>query len=412
MKGINMKNIVRINLSLCLLFSFTVADELKVVDNLQDMFKDGKVSGQIRIGYKDNHAAEESIKDTYATAIGGQLKFESASLNGISFGVAGYTSHTIHALSGDGDKFNDALSSYEKSYTELAEAYINYSYDNFNFRAGRQVLDTPLADSDDVAMTPHTFEAYVASYTFKDLGVTLIGANIQKWQGIDSEYENVLLNSWQDTGDNGTWMAAALYNNDFIESGVWYYDVEKSAKAVYADITGTIVFNEDVSLMIGAQVLNENESSNSNIDGSIVGAMAELAFFDATASLVYDRVNVNDTKQIFEGFGGGSSYTNMDTMTAGTLHDGTYGDGSSYVASLGYNIANINLFALYGDFKADAIGVGQKAHVTELDIGATYEYNDGEADITIVYVDGKDKESALKTSYDDSHIQITANYNF
>lgn len=405
-----MKNIARISLSL--LCSFAVADELKVANNLQDMFKEGEVSGQIRVGYKDNHAAEEFLKDTYATAIGGQLKFESASLNGISFGLAGYTSHTIHGLSGSGDKFNDALSSSEKSYTELAEAYLNYSYDNFNFRGGHQILDTPLADSDDVAMTPHTFEAYVASYNFKELGLTLVGANVQKWQGTDSEYENVILNSWQDTGDDGTWMAAALYSNDYIESGVWYYDIEKSAEAVYADITGTIAFNEDIILMIGAQILNENESSSSDIDGSIVGGMVELSFFDATASLAYDKVNVNDTKQIFEGFGGGSSYTNMDTMTAGTLHDGTYGDGSSYVISLGYNIANINLFALYGDFKADAIGVGEKAHVAEYDIGATYEYNDGEADITIIYVDGKDKESALKTAYDDSHMQITTNYNF
>ena len=46
----------------------------------------------------------------------------------------------------------------------MAEAYINYKYDTLNFRAGRQVLNTPLADSDDICMIQNTFEAYVATY--------------------------------------------------------------------------------------------------------------------------------------------------------------------------------------------------------------------------------------------------------
>lgn len=395
------------------------------VTNVKDMFANGKVSGQIRLGYIDNSAATAGAKDTSATALGGQLKFETATFNGVSLGAAAYTSHSIMALSGDQaqGKFNDDLSSTEKHYTEMAEAYVNLNYSGINFRAGRQVLDTPLADGDDIRMTPNTFEAYVVSYTIEDLGLTLIGANVQRWQGWDSKtaggvsYANVINNRWSETGVDGTWMAAALYANDTVELGAWYYDVTKNAKAVYVDATGNLDLGSGAKLTLAAQYLTESESNDaagapSGIDGSICGVMAEASHMGLTIGLAYDRVSVDSGKQIFEGFGGGSSYTNMDTMTAGTLHDGTYKDGTSYVGSIAYDLMGANLFAAYGDFKADAVGAGAKAHVTELDLGVEYAHNDGEIDFALYYVMGKDKESSTNTAFDDDHIQLTVNYNF
>lgn len=385
--------------------------------NVQEMFANGEVSGQVRAGYINNIAAQSTEKDTSATALGGQLKYETAALSGVSLGGAFYTSHSIAALSGDADQgeYNEDLASSEKNYTELAEAYINYAYEGLNIRAGRQLIDTPLADSDDIRMTPHTFEAYVASYTLKDLGVTFIGAHVKNWQGVDAGYENVTNNRWQDTGADGTWMGAATYASDTIEAGLWYYDVTKAAKAVYGDVIGNITMSADVAFKLGAQYLSETESTtnagvDSNIEGNIAGIMGEASFFGATAMLGYDRVSVADGKQIFQGFGGGSSYTNMQSMTAGALHEGDYGDGSSMVASLGYEIAGATLVAAYGNFKADDIGNGE-AHVTEIDLGVEYAYNE-EVEFAFYYVIGEDKESSAKTASDDDYIQVTLNYNF
>lgn len=412
-----MNKILKISLVTALALSTTAfADEEapKKANSVKEMFSNGSVSGQVRLGYINNNAATTGDKDTSATAIGGQLKFETATFNGISLGSAMYTSQSISALSGETNdgEYNEDLASSEEAYTELAEAYVNFKYEGFNFRGGRQLIDTPLADSDDIRMTPHTFEAYVASYEFKELGLSIIGANVLNWQGVDAEYENVAESRWAKTGEDGTRMGAITYANDFLEAGAWYYDVTENATAIYADATGTIAINDDVEVVVAAQYLNENEQDKSTIEGSIMGVMAEASFFNVTAMLAYNNVKVDDGKQIFEGFGGGSSYTNMDTMTAGTLHDGTVGDGSSYVASLGYEIAGANIFAAYGDFQADAIGAGSKAHVTEVNLGLEYEYNDGDADIALYYVMGEDKESSAKTAFDDSHIQLTLNYNF
>lgn len=385
------------------------------VGSLSQMFSDGKISGQIRLGYTATQTKVEDEKDTSVTAAGGQLKYETGSLMGLSFGVAMQTSHSIDALSGKNKKYNNELASSKKAYTELAEAYLNFSYEEFDFRGGRQLIDTPLADSDDIRMTPHTFEAYIVSYTFKDLGLGLIAGNILSWQGIDSEYNNVQKNTWAKTGADGTRLGAITYASNYIDASLWYYDVTKMTTAIYTDITGTIPINKDSEIILSAQYLTEQEQKDSgvysNVEGSIIGLMAEANFYDVTAKAAYNKVSVKSGKSIFEGFGGGSSYTNLDTLTAGALHTGTYGDGSSYMFGLDYEIADFTFFGAYGDYTADDIGNG-KAHVTELNIGVEYEYNDGEADIALIYVIGEDKEESTKTEFDNNRIQVVLNYNF
>ena len=391
-----------------------IADSTSV-NSIDKMFSEGKVSGQIRMGHISYETKVARTQDTSATAIGGQLKFETASFEGFSIAAAAYTSQDIKSLSGNqGDgKFATDLSSSERNYTEMAEAYINYAKGGFNFRGGRQLIDTPLADSDDIRMTPHTYEAYIASYTLEDLGLTFIGANLQRWQGFDSDYANVTSSGWAETGVDGTWMGAVTLEKDNIAASVWYYDVDESAKATYVDVAYTMEINSDVAITVGAQYLTESESDNSGIDGSIAGVMVEAGIGSLTLAGAYNNVSVDDGKSIFEGFGGGSSYTNIDTNTAGFLHDGTSGDGESYVLSVGYEIADTNIFAAYGDYKADALANGTgKQHATEINLGAEHSYNDGQIEAALYYVIGEDKESSIVTDKDDNHIRLTLNYNF
>ncbi|WP_455756855.1 OprD family outer membrane porin [Sulfurimonas sp.] len=411
-----MNKIIKISLVTSLLISASYAADS--VNSINDMFANGKVSGQVRLGYIKNSTSVAASKDTSATAVGGQLKYETAAYHGLSLGAAMYTSNSISSLSGDDKKaeYNEDLASSEKDYTELAEAYVNYSSGGLNIRAGRQLIDTPLADSDDIRMTPHTFEAYVISYAMNNF--TFIGANVRSWQGVDAGYANVTGNTWPEVGtDNeGVWMGAALYSNDMIEAGAWYYDVGNLAKAFYVDAVMPFKLSDNLEVVVGAQYLDEDELKNdagaqSGIEGSVVGLMAESSVNDFGLSLAYNKADTKDTKNIFGGYGGGPFFTNMDTMTADNLTTG-YSDATSIVVGMSYTMSGIEASVAYGDFKADAIAGGVEAHVTELDIGLAYSYNEGEADFTLMYVIGDDKKSSTKTSYDDSHIQITGNYNF
>jgi hypothetical protein len=371
-------------------------------NSIKEMFSNSETSGQIRVGYysfdPDSVGKRESV-----SAIGGQLKFQTATLNGFSLGVAGYTAQAIDALSGDqndGD-YSNFLASDDENYAELAEAYINYTTGDFNIRVGRQVIDTPLADSDDIAMTPHTFEAVVASYALPDMGLTFLAANVQRWQGVDSGYANVINNSWDDTLAGGTNMVAAIYANDRFEASAWFYDVVDVAKATYVDAVVALPI-DGIDISVGAQYLTESEEKNSGVDGSIAGAMVEASFGSLSAMVAYNTLSEDARKDIFEGFGGGSSYTNMETTTAGSIGE----DGDSYVVSLGYDISGINIFGAYGKFEADAANAYE---TSELDLGISYEFNDGEADISLVYVDVDDK---LVANSGGDEIKLFANYNF
>ena len=117
-----MKKILKISLAASVILSSVYADEsVKTANSVKEMFSNGQVSGQIRLGYLDVNTKVTGENDTSATAIGGQLKFETASLNGISLGAAVYTSQAITALSGEQNdgKFNEELTSSEKHYTCL-----------------------------------------------------------------------------------------------------------------------------------------------------------------------------------------------------------------------------------------------------------------------------------------------------
>jgi hypothetical protein len=382
----------------------------KSADSIKEMFSEGQVSGQIRSSYLGWQTSVANSEDSYSSAIGGQLKYETAAFNGFSLASAFYTSQNIS--SGDGEKYNPELLGGKKGYTILAEAYANIAYESFNFRGGRQLIDTPLADSDDIRMTPHTFEAYVASYELENF--TFLGANVQRWQGVDTDVFATDGNEWEQTGaDNkGTWMGAITYSSDIGEAGAWYYNVGDTSNAIYLDATKTFGLSKDIELAVGLQYLNERELKNSNIAGQMYGIWSEVVIYGLGINIGYNQASTASGESLFGGFGGGPFFTNMDIMTAENLSDG-YKDPYSLVVGASYGIDKLNLLAAYGDYKAyrDNLGAGTKAHVSEFDIGAEYSFTE-EFMAAIIYVKGDDKESSVKTAYDDSHLRVVLNYNF
>ena len=84
----------------------------------------------------------------------------------------------MNFATGNGAKYNNGLSSTQKKYTDVTELYINYKNSGLNIRVGRQIINTPLADSDDIRMVPNTFEAYIATYELNNF--TFTTGNLQR----------------------------------------------------------------------------------------------------------------------------------------------------------------------------------------------------------------------------------------
>jgi hypothetical protein len=87
----------------------------KSADSIKEMFLKGQVSGQIRSSYLNWQTSVANTEDSYSSAIGGQLKYETAAYNGFSMGSAFYTSQNIS--SGEGEKYNPELLGGKKGYT-------------------------------------------------------------------------------------------------------------------------------------------------------------------------------------------------------------------------------------------------------------------------------------------------------
>ena len=376
--------------------------EVSLVDEFKHMFSDGKVSGQVRAMYAGYNQDNNGDSDTYASALGGILKYELAQYYGFNAGVAVYTSHDISSLSGGADEHNPELSSSNGSYTEMAEAYLNYNYKDFNFRAGRQILNTPLADSDDIRIIQNTFEAYVASYTYN--GIAFMAGYIDRWQGVDADLDE----GWVDAGDKTT-MFAGISSGDTIEYNAWYYGFENLTDAIYLDIGIQYPINKDLMIHAAAQYLNESEVDNSGYGADIYGALLEFVAYDLGLNIAYDFASKQDGQQSYSGNGGGSMFTSMDTIIIDEIANDR--DATAIVAGLSYEYNEFGFLYAYGDFSGEKNSVGEKAHITEQDIGAQYNVND-EFLVAVLYSIVEDKEHSEKTEYDWSRTQLMVNYSF
>ena len=376
--------------------------KVSVVENFKHMFQDGKVSGRFRVAYGSYNYKERAVDDTYATAIGGILKYELAEYNGFNVGVAMYASHDIGALTGKDQKLNSDFSSSKGSYSEVGEAYINYKYKDLNLRVGRQVLDTPLADSDDLRIIQNSFNAAVATYMYD--GFTLMAGNIQSWQGFDAGLDD----EWVNIGDHGVNFGGITYG-DMWEFNIWYYNITNNTNAFYVDGGLEYPINDDMLLHVMLQYLNESELDNSGYAADIYGASIEFVINGLGLNFGYNKSDRKKDKHSFSGMGGGALFTNMDTMILDEITQDRESD--AYVAGISYEYGNLNFLYAYGDFNAKSNAQSDKAEIVEQDISFEYKVND-EFLIAAIYVLSEDKASATKTGYDFNRAQVLMNYNF
>jgi len=389
--------------------------EVSTVNRAKHIFKDSTISGQIRMLYSGYN--NSGTQNQYATAIGGMLKYELAEYKGFNAAIELTSAQDINFATGNDTKQNSEISSQKGSYIELSQAYLNYKNDVFNLRAGRQLIDTPLADSDDIRMILNTFEAYIATY--ENEGLMLSGGLITKWQGVDTGLD--VSNHWADTGDDGTYFGGISYSTKFLDTRLWYYDISEDTNpnsatgnvansSVYADISLHLALSQNYAIHANAQYLNQREAHDSGIDSSIYGVMAELVIYeDFSISAAYNNSKKHSGKGSFSGFGGGTLYTNMDSMIIDAITLDR--DIKATVAGVTYSIGDFGFMYAYGDFDGDANSFGDKEHIIEQNLGFEYKANE-ELTIAAIYVKNNDKENNGSNGGNWENIRAFASYSF
>ncbi len=360
-------------------------------DNKTGLIK--TVDGYVRVGYQTDG------EDASDLALGGKLHVETTAWNGLSAGASFYTTHAIGSHDGAGFFFFDANN---ESYDILGESYLQAQYGNTIFKAGRQEIDTPYADTDDIGMVPNTFEAYGLTNT--DLSDTkLIAAYISKMAGVDAEIPENFTDIGMDKGISVLGIVYEGFENLVLQG--WYYDIGDSAgdrAFSYFDATysGKV---SDIGYEIAAQYSTQ-ESFEGDMDGNanIYGIAGTLGFKSIGISIgaAYNRTNGTAAS---DGFGGGPFYTSAENLT---LPSGG-ADAKATFFALEWNADSISLDGLTLLAGYFTLTDRNDVESNELNLAASYAYND-HLSLDIIYFDTDDNinTEAYKNT------RVVVNYTF
>ncbi|MDD2265293.1 OprD family outer membrane porin [Sulfuricurvum sp.] len=378
---------------------------------IEDVVKEGTLVGQIRAAYVVQNNALDS--DTYGTSLGGMLKYETVPWNGVKAGFAAYLSQKLPFVTGNNEKANgDLFAADAKSYLYLGEAYLDYTTEEFALRIGRQQINTPLADTDDIRMHPNTFEAAMASYKGFE-GTILVGGYITRFAGYDSGNDISKFKKLDGVESKGAAIVGAT--NESIENLAlqgWYYKIDHVANVFYTDAGYGIVLNESAGVELAGQFGHFSEENNSGIEGNVYGIGATLNVGMMALGATYNKT-FNDTgKAVSNGFGGGQYYTSMEETTIDGFEDARAYQLTTELDMGAIGIEGLKLAALYGSFKGKRQGLD--ARVSEYDAVAAYAFNDAIcADMSYAMIKDKNKNfSELGTDGGYDRFLLRLNYSF
>lgn len=169
--------------SVVLSLSTVLASQLMAAEDINEMFKEGKAGGYVRMHHIFEDLTAPGIAFT-GSVIGGKLKYQTGALHGLRFGAALYTTHDTGLTKMDKTRTSEVagglLGDNFDGYSTLGEAYANYHISNTDLTIGRQEFKTPMTESE-VTIIPNLFEGAVA--TIKEVpNATVTAAHITKIQ--------------------------------------------------------------------------------------------------------------------------------------------------------------------------------------------------------------------------------------
>ncbi|WP_201353532.1 OprD family outer membrane porin [Hydrogenimonas urashimensis] len=369
---------------------------------------------QIRVGYIDwNAEGDTADPDNSAFAVGGHIHLDSKRWHGLMVGAEAY----VVADPGLGDDNPDGVNpdffdADKKGFATLSQAFIDGKWGETEIKIGRQMIDTPHADSDDIRMMPNYFLAYLL--TNSDIkGLTLTLGQVDQmggWEnGIDAKkfvpVEKVL---GAEASCDGIYLASAVYEGfENLSLQAWYYAMIDIADVVYLE-AGYTLPTSVAEFVFGLQYDTAKERGDEllgKIDSSTVGVSIEAGFENGVTLMAAYNSDNGDTGA-FGSLGGGPFFTSMEDQTLDAI--GQRGD--AWMGAIGYDFGGIGLEGLnaglaYAHFEADK----RDAYETdEIDIAAEYAVAET-LQLTVAYAIVDDRTDANE---DFSQLRLIANYNF
>ncbi len=322
------------------------------------------VDGQLRFG--GVRIKNDIGKKSSTLSLGGNLGIKRDLIYGISLDARFYTTNAL--LGKDSEEM--FLDSNNNSYSILGEAYIQTKLGKSILKIGRQIVDTPYADSDDIAMIPNTFQGITFSNNdIKD--TTLILNSLNRWAGVDTnraEEFNRMQNS----------------NEAVLTAGIIYEGVKDTTIQAWHYKLDSKDFNY---FEIGYENEQFNLSTQYTTQGNNNSAFGILA-------------NVNLDKLILA-----TAYNKTD----GVISNG-FGGGPFFTSSEDHTIADVN--------NQEAILIGGEYSINDINLAITHvNFDKGENETDYMTYYTFNKNLSLNLIYSDMYndgkmVRFFTNYNF
>lgn len=331
------------------------------------------VFGQIRWGYVNT---DDNASNLNSLAIGGKLGYKTKTYYGLSAGGTFYTSQPVGGID-DNTLF---LDSNNKGYSILGEAYINADLGQTSIKLGRQEIETPFADSNDIGMIPNTFEGLLMKNTsFPNM--TILASHLHRWAGVDLGPEPEKFTKLN--GTNGINMLGIIYKpSDKWNAQAWHYNAKNLTNIFYLEAAINPLDNLEFGLQYGDQ-------SGDDTNGKVWGLKADYELGDFTLSAAHNDVSDGQVINGYGGFGGGPFFTSAEENSI----DGVIDQKASALSVEYAGFNNLTVAASHYAYDKSE---------DELDLVANYEFS---KNLTADFI-----YSDLKN--DGSVTRVFLNYNF
>ena len=387
--NIKRKKIVK-KVSLMLLSVLNVEAE-----TLSSALQQTKVEGYARATYQAHDVKNDR---TYQDdALGGKLHLETGAFYGVSLGASLYSSNAL--FNDDNKGLVPLRGENHKSYTILGEAYLQLDFGKSMLKIGRQEIETPFAQVDDIGMIPNTFEsAIVENRDIED--TTIFLGHIQRMAGVDANVVDEFTNV---NGSNDMQVLGVSYEGvKDLALGAWYYNLKDAEidsiaylEANYEKELGTMTYG------VGLQYAKESYSNDAdaNVYSGTLSAIAnEVGLTLATA---YSKAKDNAASS---GFGGGPFFSNSEYL----ILDNAGKDGTALWYGAEYDASKVGIEGLTVGLGHVTLTDEAKQEATQTDLVLSYAMSDAFE----IHAIASNLKGHNVGEDDAKHLRVFANYNF
>lgn len=397
-------------------------------ENIEEIFKGGKVSGQLRAFWYDGQ--RELRIDRTALTLGGILSYQMAPIAGFSGGASFFSSNGITSLTHmpeSGQTHNLNLDG--SSINTFGEAYLQYTGYGTKIKYGRQRLDLPLTNDYYNRMLPNSFEALsLENRSLEDIMIKAAYITGWKYKGSDT----FVSPTYRLGIDRDISVLGVTYSpNPTLKAEFYDTYVRDVMNAPYFQIIHNEIWKSQggITLSGALQYLNEHgvgDNTAGDANTYLLGLRSTLSLEQWSLSALYTRIgdqSLLGTGGRYDKMGWGAFITYTDLQIDGESENAgaqAYGSVLTYRPSSQFEISVKYVHIDQSDSMQAAsiwntISNNPRPDSNEYNIDATYQsLKEIRVRTRLAYIDYESSSTELykAKAYDETNVRIIADYLF